>query len=128
MPDYFGHIFEEICLQYLMHEMKKSNIKEFYEQFGQWWGTNPQKRKSEEIDIVFSNKNEILVGECKWQNTPIGKEVLFTLEDRSNLIKRNRNICFYLFSKSGFKKDLIELAKIRTDIKLVSTNDLLKVF
>ena len=128
MPDYFGHIFEEICLQYLMHEMKKGNIKEFYEQFGQWWGTNPQKRKSEEIDIVFSNKSEILVGECKWQNTPIGKEVLFTLEDRGDLIKKNRNICFYLFSKSGFKKDLIELAKIRTDIKLVSIDDLLSVF
>ena len=128
MPDYFGHIFEEICLQYLIHEMKEGNIKEFYEQFGQWWGTNPQKRKSEEIDIVFSNKSEILVGECKWQNTPIGKEVLFTLEERSNLIKCNRNICFYLFSKSGFKKDLIEFAKTRTDIKLVSIDDLLSVF
>ena len=94
--DYFGHIFEEICIQYLMLKMKNGDIREFYEQFGQWWGINPQKRKSEEIDIVMTSKNEILVGECKWLNTSIGKDVYFTLEERSKLIRNNRNICYYL--------------------------------
>ena len=37
MADYFGHIFEEVCIQYIEALMKKGEIAELYTEFGKWW-------------------------------------------------------------------------------------------
>lgn len=124
LPDYFGKIFERICLQYLMKQMEIGNISEFYEHFGSWWGTNPQKRQSEEIDIVMTNKTNILLGECKWQNKLMGLETFYRLEERGNIIRNNRDICYYLFSKSGFEQKLIDYSKNNKKLYLVTVDDL----
>ena len=124
--EYFGKVFEEICIQYLMKKMETGNISELYEHYGHWWGTNPQKRQSEEIDIVMTNKSNILLGECKWQNKPIGLETFFRLEERGNIIRNNRDVCYYLFSKSGFEQSLIEYSKNKK-IKLIGIDDLVSI-
>ena len=61
------------------------------------------------------------------KKTPIGKDVFYTLEERSNLIRKNRNINYYLFSKSGFQKDLVIFSKKVTNINLIDIDDLLEI-
>ena len=109
-----------------MKKMETGNISELYEHYGHWWGINPQKRQSEEIDIVMTNKSNILLGECKWQNKPIGLETFFRLEERGNIIRNNRDVCYYLFSKSGFEQSLIEYSKNKK-IKLIGIDDLVSI-
>ncbi len=103
LEDYFGHIFEDVCMQYLKKNVAEGKIKTLYTEYGSWWGNNPKEKKEEEIDVVLASKNDILVGECKWQTQKVGSDVVELLKKRAELIRNGRNITYYVFSKSGFK-------------------------
>ena len=70
-------------------------------------------KKEEEIDIVALNekKNEILFGEVRWRNRPIGCAVLDELLKKKDLVRWNnedRKERFLIVSKSGFTKKCLE--------------------
>lgn len=96
--------YEEIC-----REITKSLPQNFLE-VGRWWDNN------EEIDVVGINKtdNSILFGEAKWSDKLVGINIYKDLIRKSKLVdwgKGSRKEYFALFSKSGFTKDMLELAK-----------------
>jgi len=81
-----------------------------FERIGKWW------EKGEEIDIVGLNQKtkEIIFGEAKWSNKPIDVDVYKKLRMKSksvNWMRKNRKEYYVLFSKSGFTKNMIKLAK-----------------
>ena len=106
MPEYFGSVFEEVCMQYILRRTANRSIPVIYDDHGKWWGNNPQKKRQEEIDLVAVSSERILTGECKWQAEKVGYAVFNTLVERSRLIRNNREISYYLFSKSGFDRKL----------------------
>jgi hypothetical protein len=116
LETYFGQIFESICLQYTQREIQKGNIKPVYLHYGQWWGSNPAKRREEEIDIVAVNDSDILIGECKWRNEFIDSSTLALLKERGELIRRCRSIKYMLFSKTDFTDDLKRIAELENVI------------
>ena len=75
------------------------------------------------MGIDDANKKAVL-GECKFKNEVIGKEVYEALMDRRGLIdKRYEEVGFLLFSLTGFSKWVKENA--RTDrIRLVTLEEL----
>ena len=125
LDEYFGHVFENICLQYLQHQIKSGEIKELYTDFGSWWGNNPQKHRQEEIDIVCTNESHILCGECKWRREAVDADVLTLLEERAQLIAKGRKIHYYIFSKSGFTEKMKAAALTRGAV-LVVVDDMVK--
>lgn len=125
LSEYFGLVFEEICKQYVLRLTADGRIGEVYDDYGKWWGANPQKKCQEEIDFVAVNSTKILTGECKWTREPVGYPVLQTLMERSGLIRKNRDISYYLFSKSGFEERLWEQKE--ENVFLVSLENLLEV-
>jgi|Deesub1362A_J573_1020465.scaffolds.fasta_scaffold02719_7 hypothetical protein len=77
---------------------------------GRWWD------KNEEIDLVALNDetNEILFGEVKWSNKPVGTNIYRDLKKKALLVnwgKTDRKEYFCLFSRSGFSKEMKEIAK-----------------
>jgi hypothetical protein len=77
---------------------------------GRWWDRN------EEIDIVAVNEdsNEILFGEAKWSNKPVGTNIYWDLKRKASLVewgKPTRKEHFALFSRSGFTEKMKEVAK-----------------
>ncbi|MCR5125791.1 MAG: ATP-binding protein [Treponema sp.] len=108
LDDFFGHIFEDICMQYLKKKIADGEIKTIFTEYGSWWGNNPKEKRDEEIDLVLTNEEEILVGECKWRNEKVGIDVVNLLKARGELVKNNRKIQYIVFSKSGFTADCIE--------------------
>lgn len=105
LDDFFGHIFEEICMQYLKKQIADGTISSVFTEYGSWWGNNPKEKREEEIDLLLANDEEILVGECKWRNEKVGNEVIALLKKRGELVRNNRKIKYIVFSKSGFKDD-----------------------
>ena len=76
-PTYVGPVFEEICRQWLVREMRQGRIEMLPRAIGGWWGTNPATRRQEEIDIVAAGSDgELLLGECKWRNEAVDSDVL----------------------------------------------------
>lgn len=108
LSEYFGSVFEEICLQYILRKTAEGSIPAAYDVYGKWWGTNPKEKRQEEIDIAATGSRDVLVGECKWQSEPVGYGVYNTLVERGDLIRKNRNIRYYLFSRNGFEQKLMD--------------------
>ena len=123
MTEYFGIVFEEICKQYILRRTAQHKIQEIYDDYGKWWGNNPIEKCQEEIDLVAVRKDKILTGECKWQTAEVGYAEFHTLRARSELIRKNREIKYYLFSKSGFDKKLLDSGE--KDLVCVSLEDII---
>lgn len=67
-----------------------------------------------------------MFGECKWRNEPINMSVINSLMEKSNIFNvPNKHYIF--FSKSGFKMDVIEFAKVNDSITLITLDDMLKL-
>ena len=122
---YMGGVFEEICKQYLWRLLLAGKCAVRFTELGRWWGTNPKTRTQEEIDIMGTDKDSALFGECKWTNDKVDLGVLETLVVRSSLFHFGI-IHFYLFSKSGFTKGCIDKAAEMGNVSLVSYGDMLK--
>lgn len=92
---------------------------------GRWWDRN------EEIDIVASNEeeNEILFGEVKWSNKPVGINIYEDLKRKAKEVgqeKKKSSEHFCLFSKSGFTESMKQLAK-REKVALFHKDKLIEV-
>jgi len=73
---------------------------------GRWWGTNPETKTQEEIDILADAEGRVIFAECKWQNADMRPEVLSQLQQRSMMFGRYDERYYYLFGKRGFHKEL----------------------
>ena len=110
---YMGFIFEEICRQYLIKEIKNDALPFFTGKIGRWWGANPVKKQQEEIDILAFRRDYALFCECKWTNALVDIDVLTDLENQSSLFSYSHK-WFWLFAKTGFTKKLIDETKKRS--------------
>ena len=123
ISDFMGHIFEDICIQYLYHPQIYVALPFFPGSIGKWWGNNPVAKRQEEIDIMAVQDDQALLGECKWRNADINMEILRQLLERGNLFHYVQQY-YMLFSKTGFTKDVKEYVENTPNIKLISFNDI----
>jgi hypothetical protein len=91
---------------------------------GQWW------YGEHEIDAVGLTTGEtLIVGECKFQQSPLGYDALSNLEDHTDELQwspqsgSDRVVEYALFSRSGFKQSVTEAASQRDDLRLFSLTD-----
>ena len=82
--------------------------------------------RQEEIDIVGSDAEWALFGECKWKSGKIAQGELEKLQRRSMLLLRDKKREYYLFSRSGFTGGLEKQAKQAGNTTLVGLEDLLR--
>ena len=95
-----------------------SNIS--FNRVGRFWGN-----QDVEIDIVAYDSfgKEIIFGECKYSVNPKDVDILYNLEQKSVYVdwkKNNRKEYYCIYSRSGFTKELEELAKKKGNVILLS--------
>jgi len=104
---YVSKSYEDISINYTLKEFELLKC-------GRWWS------KDEEIDVVGIAEEFMVVGECKYSNKKVGTDILKALKNKAEKIELNLPIRHYLlFSKSGFTKDLLSLAKGDASLVLV---------
>lgn len=123
LNEYMGHVFEEICLQYLYTEKGLTLLPFLPNTMGRWWGTNAKERREEEIDILGVGGDNLLFCECKWTNKLVDIDVFNFLIEKSRLLNA-KNKYYIFFSKSGFTKKVSQIAKDREDVCLVTFDDM----
>lgn len=121
--DFMGHIFEDICIQYLYHPHVYAKLPFLPGNIGKWWGNNPATKSQEEIDIMAVQDDQALLGECKWRNNDINMKILSQLLERGKLFHYEKQY-YMLFSKTGFTNDVREYVSNTLNLKLVSFNDI----
>lgn len=126
LSDFMGHIYEEMCRQYVGHLNLKNELPFKIQRLGRWWGNDPNRRCEAEIDLVGINENEkkLLLGECKFRNTPVGTDVWTSLREKAAIFRQYQNPYFMLFSKSGFRDDLINAPTQEHDLMTVTLGDM----
>ena len=129
--NYMGSVFEEMCRYYTLKEGICGAFGNTLTEVGTWWGTEILLRGSEkvqqsaDIDVVGISELDktAVLGECKFKNEKIDKNVYDTLLRRSAVISgKYRIIRFLFFSLSGYTSwfDSIQ----NNDIALLTLDDL----
>ena len=85
---------------------------------------NPFQKRNEEIDLFGESNAGWIIGECKWQNSPIHCDVFNLLEMRKTLLVGEDKAHYFILSKSGFADDIRKLAVEHDNIHLVTGEDL----
>lgn len=111
---FFSFTYENLA-QSLLNKMVEGYA--IYPESGRWWDRNV------EIDVIGINReeNKIIFGEVKWTEKPVGSNILRALIEKSNkkIWEKFSDRSYILFSKSGFTKELIEMARRDKNIFLV---------
>ena len=123
LSDFMGQVFEEICLQWLWKQNREGRLPTPFDQAGRWWGTNPHTRKQEEIDILATGEDQMLLCECKWRNEETDIDTLETLLRRGNLFEGKKS--YILFTKRNFSQRTIRKAKEIENLRLVSYEEMI---
>ena len=117
VPNHIAFVYEDICKE-RMWELNTNDAWPFnFAKLGRYWDSKT------EIDITAldpEGKNLIL-GECKYWQEPVGVNVLRDLEEKTDSVvweRNSRKAWYVLFSASGFSEELTTLAANRQDVLL----------
>ena len=114
---HIAFVYEDVCKE-RMWEMNAEGMWPFYfSKLGRYWDSK------EEIDIaaIDPEGKNLILGECKYWQEPVGISVLRDLESKAQNVaweKNNRKTWYVLFSASGFTEELKQEAEGRRDLKL----------
>ena len=127
-PDYshyMGLVFERVCRDYLLRVNSGGGLPLLFTSIGRWWGNDPAEHRQVEIDLVAKDGKDYLFAECKWRSEALDLTVLKELRRRADLFCRERGRSYYyLFSRAGFTKAVLEEAGRDERVVLVSLRDL----
>ena len=118
-----GLIFEKMCQDYLLYYSDSLPIE--LSETGQWWGTDPKKKKQIQIDIIGTpvEGRDYIIGSCKYRNEKIGVDELELIRDYAAVFGKGNNYYYYIFSKGGFTDGLLQ-AQERGEVRLITLEDL----
>lgn len=115
--NHIAFVYEDVCKE-RMWEMNAEGVWPFYfSKLGRYWDAK------EEIDIaaIDPEGKNLILGECKYWQEPVGISVLRDLEAKAKAVAWERNerkVWYVLFSASGFTEELKLEAEARTDLQL----------
>ena len=132
LHSYMGSVFEEMCRYYTLDHGVRGKFGSVITEIGSWWGLELMKDESgnryhqtADIDVVGISPIDktAIIGECKFKNEKIDKDVYETLIRRAKLLSGNYTTTrFLLFSLSGFAK-WFNQANL-SDVMLITIDDM----
>lgn len=111
-------VYEDVCRE-KMWDLNADGIWPFhFSKIGRYWDADT------EIDIAALDPDgkNLILGECKYWQEPVGVNILHELERKAEQVSWNkdqRRTWFVLFSMGGFTDELKQLAACRTDLFLI---------
>ena len=123
LPTHTSRTFETVCQQ----AVQTPGFPVDCSRVGRWWYDGA------EIDVVGLNRetNDLLLGECKWTTSPVGRTVfdeLTALEPDVRWQGADRAVGYALFSRAGFTDGLRAVATERSDVALYGLEELAALF
>lgn len=120
-----GLTFEKMCRDYLLYYADDLPIE--LSEIGQWWGTDPKKKKQIQIDIVGApvEGRDYIIGSCEYRNEKIGLDELELIREYASAFGKGLNYHYFIFSKGGFTEGLLQ-AQDRGEVRLLTLADIFK--
>ena len=108
--DFIGtHTFEELCRDWVGISAEMGDLPFLPERTGSFWS------KQAQVDVLAINwrTKDILLGECKWGQKAVGREVIQILVDKTTKLLPGRvkwQVHYAFFARSGFTASAQEFA------------------
>lgn len=108
-PQYMGLKLEEICTNFLRENHDILGFEPL--EIGKSWGKVPgKKNESFDLEIVAHDEKNLVLAECKWTGKQVGLREYNEPVQKSSWLKiRREKVRYMIFSKSGFKEELLNL-------------------
>ena len=122
---FMGSVIEEMCRTYTLRQGLDGKLNCLVTNVGKWWGPDHTHRPTD-IDVVGIDDAEkkAIIGECKFRNEVLDKDVYEALMSRRGLLdRRYEEAGFLFFSLSGYSKWVLENADPKT-VRLFTLDDL----
>ncbi len=116
LASYSSFVYERLCYPVLKKHIQ-NQTKMRFKDIGRWW------QKNAEIDIVGMAGQTMAFAECKWQAKKVGMDIYNKLLDKAECHFDTDKKYYYLFSKSGFTDELIDVAKTHHALYLFQVFD-----
>jgi AAA+ ATPase superfamily predicted ATPase len=133
LADHAAWAFEDICRDWV-----RAHFGHTTDTVGSWWGLarhdlrRARSRLSEEVDIVGTRGDVVtVIGECRWQRRPMGRDVLtdlteYKLPALAQTGADTRSAPIVLFSRGGFSPALVAEATRSRNVELVGLKQVLE--
>ena len=110
-------VYEEVCREQMWNLNANDAWPFHFSKLGRWWDS----RKEIDIAATDPDGSNLILGECKFWQEPVGSNILYALEQKAATVewrKDRRHTWLILFSAAGFTDELKEIAKSRSDLIL----------
>ena len=110
-------VYEDVCRERMWEQNANGAWPFHFTRLGRYWDARI------EIDIaaIDPEGKNLILGECKFWQEPVGSNVLRSLEEKAGSVaweKDRRNTWYVLFSAMGFTTELKAVADARGDVLL----------
>ena len=116
--NHIAFVYEDVCKEQMWQLNAEEAWPFHFSKLGKYWDART------EIDIaaIDNDGKNLILGECKYWQEPVGANVLRNLEAKTSAVKWNndqRKVWYVLFSAAGFTEELQAEAARRRDLLLI---------
>lgn len=123
--------YEDICKDIFAKLCSNNAISFVPSRIGSYWLNDYDGDTEIDVMSVDHQNKQVFAGECKYHTKPVDASVYFALKEKVDNAAEIRksfpkyNIIYGLFSKSGFTKRMLDIAKENPNILLIHEDHLL---
>ena len=110
-------VYEDVCREQMWKLNANGSWPFHFSKLGRWWDS----RNEIDIAAIDPDGSNLILGECKFWQEPVGSNILYALEQKAAAVewrKDRRHTWLILFSAAGFTDELKDIAKSRSDLIL----------
>lgn len=120
--EHVAYVYEDVCQEHMWKLNAEGAWPFMFMKLGKYW------EGKTEIDVaaIDPEGKNLILGECKYWNKPVGVKILSDLEAKAETVawnKDRRNTWYVLFSAGGFTDELKKIAEERQDVLLVDEQE-----
>ena len=118
VKNHIAFVYEDVCKEQMWQLNAEEAWPFHFSKLGKYWDAKT------EIDIaaIDNDGKNLILGECKYWQEPVGVNVLRNLESKTSVVKWNndqRKVWYVLFSAAGFTEELQAETAQRPDLLLI---------
>ena len=123
--------YEDICKDIFAKLCSNNAISFVPSRIGSYWLNDYDGDTEINVMSVDHQNKQVFAGECKYHTKPVDAPVYFTLKEKVDNAAEIRksfpkyNVIYGLFSKSGFTKRMLDIAKENPNILLIHEDRLI---
>lgn len=124
--DFISRAFEDTVIDYMTEQNRRGRLGALYGPIRNYKVENSRLGRSVELDGLaetIGKNRKLLVIECKYRNAPFSGKMLEHLKESVTVLAPYEGYDYWLFSKSGFTKEIKDNAS--ANIHLISSSDML---